>query len=389
MRVLFYIQHLTTKGGAEKVVLELTKHLFHKGHDVTILTHHYTPDSTFKELSSFKIISNKSGRLSKGFFRKGASFFLDPLFTKIDLKKYDIMLVYTTGFGELISLRNHSIPLVCLCNSPLRMAHDPEARKKFIKSRFSKIHKKIVFNLVMSSYKLFEKKAWGHFDHVVSISENTRGRILAADLASPEKISIAYPGVDLDDFLPTWEYQKYFFVPGRISEWKRQDLAIKAFLEFSKNKKGFKLVVAGNAPSNETEYLEQLKTESNNDVIFKIAPEDETYLKLYKSCYAVLFTALNEDWGIVPLEGMACAKPVISVNEGGPRESIIDGKTGFLVDSDVISISDKMLLLANNSSLLKEMGMGAREHSFKFTWEKFGDNLEKTLISISKTNRKV
>ena len=46
---------------------------------------------------------------------------------------------------------------------------------------------------------------------------------------------------------------------------------------------------------------------------------------------AVLFTPLNEDWGIAPLEGMMYGKPVLANNQGGPSESILPGVTGWLV----------------------------------------------------------
>ena len=54
--------------------------------------------------------------------------------------------------------------------------------------------------------------------------------------------------------------------------------------------------------------------------------------ELYANCKGLIATAIDEDFGMTPVEAMASGKPVIASNEGGYKETIVDGITGRLID---------------------------------------------------------
>ena len=54
--------------------------------------------------------------------------------------------------------------------------------------------------------------------------------------------------------------------------------------------------------------------------------------KLHNACDIYAAPSRLEGFGMIQLEAQACGKPVISINVGGPRDVIKNGKTGFLVD---------------------------------------------------------
>jgi alpha-1,3/alpha-1,6-mannosyltransferase len=56
---------------------------------------------------------------------------------------------------------------------------------------------------------------------------------------------------------------------------------------------------------------------------------------LLRAATAVLYTPSNEHFGIVPIEAMAGCRPVVAVNNGGPLESVVDGRTGYLCEPTV------------------------------------------------------
>ena len=79
---------------------------------------------------------------------------------------------------------------------------------------------------------------------------------------------------------------------------------------------------------------------------------DQEKAALLAACTALLYTPVNEHFGIVPLEAMAAARPVVACNSGGPKESVIDGVTGFLCAPEPSSFAAAMtkLLVSISSS---------------------------------------
>jgi glycosyltransferase involved in cell wall biosynthesis len=67
--------------------------------------------------------------------------------------------------------------------------------------------------------------------------------------------------------------------------------------------------------------------------------EEKELVDLYAHCRGLICTALDEDFGLTPLEAMASGKPVVAVNEGGFRETITT-ETGRLVKPNLPDIID-------------------------------------------------
>jgi len=68
-----------------------------------------------------------------------------------------------------------------------------------------------------------------------------------------------------------------------------------------------------------------------DETLFLPSLSDGTKDYLLQNTIALVYTPVNEHFGITPLEAMAVGRPVVSCNSGGPCETIIDGETGFLV----------------------------------------------------------
>ena len=88
--------------------------------------------------------------------------------------------------------------------------------------------------------------------------------------------------------------------------------------------------------------------------------------------------------GYVPLESMNHAKAVIANSSGGPKESIENKRTGFLLQPDVDAWAEKIRLLAGDISLCKRMGLSANERVKSFSWSEFVKRIDNTLSNIIK-----
>jgi len=167
---------------------------------------------------------------------------------------------------------------------------------------------------------------------------------------------------------------------GSLQKRKSQEDAIRA-LSFVKNQK-VKLLIVGKGIKEYEDYLKDLvrKLGLEERVIFMGFRYDALNI-LYSSDLLVL-PSLNEPFGRVVLEAMACKKPVIAVNKGGPSEVVRDEKTGFLVPPrDPKAIAEKILFLYVNKEVAREMGKeGYRIFIKDFNYNNYTKKIEKVIL---------
>lgn len=122
---------------------------------------------------------------------------------------------------------------------------------------------------------------------------------------------------------------------------------------------------------------------------------DEQRGALLSVATAVLYTPENEHFGIVPVEAAAAAVPVVACASGGPKESVVDGETGFLRRADPLEFARAMLELVESGEggsrkRAEEMGAAARRRAAAvFSRAAFGAELERELRAMVEAKREV
>jgi glycogen synthase len=92
-------------------------------------------------------------------------------------------------------------------------------------------------------------------------------------------------------------------------------------------------------------------------------PRFEDMPALYAASDVVIYPTVGEEpYGLVPLEAMSSARPVVASRSGGIVETILDGVTGFLVERDnVEQLADRVEQLARDPALMERMGQAGRQ----------------------------
>lgn len=138
------------------------------------------------------------------------------------------------------------------------------------------------------------------------------------------------PPVEVDYYAAAPEPQRrqdrhYLLGVGRWIPYKNFDLMIEIA-----DAAGLPLVIAGSGPAEES--LRRAADRVRVPVTFAHRPSQERLRELYWGARALLFPA-HEDFGIIPVEAMACGTPVLGARRGGLLETVVDGETGFLLES--------------------------------------------------------
>lgn len=363
MKLVVVHPNFVLRGGAELVVAKIAER-FHP----VIYTYAWKPQNSWDVLKECDVRIIKPLQMNSLFMlRTGFGYY------RMKIKEdYDVVNAHFPP-SQFIRQRNQRV--LWYCHSPGRAAYDLYEER---------MHE---YSLPVKVGHYFFTKLYRKINHdVVSRIEcvlvNSRNIQQQLQKYLNKESTVLHPAVEPDEFSNEC-YDKYFFYPSRITPSKRLEYAIAAYQLFKKKNPSspFKLIIAGGLQDKDRWYLEQMKVLHPD--IYVDVPEKE-YKRLYARCYAVLFTAINEDFGIVPLEGMACEKPVISVNEGGPRESLVDGKTGYLVNT-VTEMAEKMEYLANHLDIVETMGKAGRKHVVaRYSWKHFLDEFEKHAKEVGK-----
>lgn len=195
---------------------------------------------------------------------------------------------------------------------------------------------------------------------------------------------VVYPGVDTDVFRPrSGPNGDYVLSAGSLSPIKGHEFVIEALGRVRPDIRP-PLVIA--APSiNAAKQTEMEQHAARHSVALKVVSlrDSDEMAQLYAGAVLLAFAPVMEWLGLVALEAMACGIPVVGVREGGLRETVQHGVTGFLVDRDSAEFASAAQRLIEDSALRRQMGQQARRVIEEYwTWPRAVDDLEKQFAAV-------
>jgi len=332
-KIAIFHNFLDNIGGAEVVTLTLAREL-----DADIYTTNIDKDKI--GAMGFKLLIPRIHSLGK--IPKMAPFrhqFAFWKFRKLDLKnKYDFYII-SGDWAMSGAVNNH--PNLWYVHSPL---NELWQFKDYIRKKVLSPWKRPLFDIFVSFNRKLTKRYANHVDAWICNSKNTQSRIKKY---YQKDATIINPPI----YTKKYHYKKpknYWLAVNRLITHKRIELQMKAFSRIPKEN----LIIVGSYEKgvrqfeSYKQYLESIKPQ-NVKIINWV--DDKELSKLYSECKGFIITAKDEDFGMSPVEAMASGKPVIAPNEGGFKESIIDGKTGILIDEiDEEKIINEIKKINNN-----------------------------------------
>lgn len=154
---------------------------------------------------------------------------------------------------------------------------------------------------------------------------------------------------------------------------------------------GMYLVIAGGyderVEENRQHHLELSKLAAHLDlgdsVIFLRSITSQMKTALLKHSTCILYTPDREHFGIVPIEAMYSKCPVIAVNSGGPKETVVNGVTGFLCSPIASAFTEAMVRFVDSPGLAKELGEAGHERVVQhFSFNAYSEKLNSIVLSL-------
>jgi len=313
MKVAIVHDWLVTYAGSESVVKAI---------------HELYPDADIFSLVDFlsyedreEILKGKFARTSfiqkLPFAKKGFRNYL-PLFPKaiesFDLSGYDLILSSSHAVAKGIKKRSDQLH-ICYCHTPMRYAWD--MYDEYTESL--PFIKKLLVRASLAYIRKWDIVTVDRVDYFIANSSFIAERI--ERIYNRESIVI-HPPVDTKQFSLCTQKEEYYITASRLVPYKKVKLIVEAF-----NRTDKKLIVIGKG-----EELEEIRSIAKNNIEVLGFVETDRMVKLIQKAKGFVFAAL-EDFGIVPVEAMACGTPVLAYGKGGIRDSVVDGKTGIFFDA--------------------------------------------------------
>eukprot|EP00467_Chlorarachnion_reptans_P012520 CAMPEP_0114537628 /NCGR_PEP_ID=MMETSP0109-20121206/29684_1 /TAXON_ID=29199 /ORGANISM="Chlorarachnion reptans, Strain CCCM449" /LENGTH=437 /DNA_ID=CAMNT_0001721539 /DNA_START=55 /DNA_END=1368 /DNA_ORIENTATION=+ len=390
-------------GGAEKLIVQAA--VAKKGHEVIVYTSHFNAKRCFEETKNLHV------EVAGDWIPRSIAGYLHIIFALLRSLwlscyvvctcKADVFITDQIAAYNLFLRMFTSTPIVFYCHYPDLLL---STRTSVIKKMY-----RLPFDI------LEEVGTWFADTVLVNSSFTADAFRKTFQCLSNVDIRVLYPAIALPnpevlrraiktDALPT------FVSINRFERKKNIALAIHAFAMLQKmlyGKDGAKkvetdskiqLIVAGGwdaRVAENVEYHEELVKLARSkyglqkeSVKFIRSFSDEDKLSLLANAAAVLYTPENEHFGIVPIEAMAHETPVIAQNNGGPKESIKDGVTGYLCESNPKAWAARMLTIVKDTKSSKIMGKNGRGRvQEKFSFATFQAQFHDVVTSARHSSR--
>jgi glycosyltransferase involved in cell wall biosynthesis len=237
-----------------------------------------------------------------------------PLFPKaiesLDLSGYDLIISSSWAVAKGVK-KDKSQLHICYCHTPVRYAWD--LYDEYTSNL--KQPKKFLVQQILQYIRKWDIDTVDRVDFFIANSSFVKKRI---ERTYGKDAKVIYPPVNVEKFTLCTQKEDFYLIASRLVSYKKIGLIVRAFNEMPDKK----LVVIGDG-----EELAYIKAIAKNNITVLGYQEDDVLVDYMQRAKAFVYAAI-EDFGIVPIEAMACGTPVIALDNGGTAETVCEGLNG-------------------------------------------------------------
>lgn len=351
--------------GAERVVETMRAGLFAPGSAPDIYTFSAARELLPSALAASVVQESRLSRLpgvrQRG-HRPGRWRWLLPYmpgyFSRLPLDEYDLVIASSHACAVHARPRNGAV-YVCYCYTPLRYAWMPQTdfgRTRGLKS--------LALRAVRTRLRRLDLDASRRPHAYLAISTAVRDRIKRF---YGREATVVHPPVDVEGLRPNREKDpEHFLWVHRLVPYKRPEVVVDAFRSLP-----FRLTMVGVGPLEE-----RLRAIAPPNVELRGWLSRDELVRLYERSAGFVHVG-EEDFGISMVEALAAGTPVVSLDRGGARDIVRDGRDGLLVDrAEPAAVREAVLALAERDWDRAALAARAREFRPALFLERFAAAVE-------------
>lgn len=311
--------YLTQRGGAEKVVLSMSR-AFPNAPIYTLL---YDPATTYPEFADRDIRVSRLNRITPLRTNHRAALPVLPFAAESIFIDADVVLTSSSGWAHGFRTRGRKL---VHCHSPARWLY---LRDKYLGDEGGLL-KRAALTATSGLLRSWDRRAALSCDRYLAVSSVIQSRIadvygIEADVVPPPvamtpRDAVA-PVPEIQRWIGADPTESFYLCVSRLLPYKNVDVIVRAFADSDR-----RLVVVGRGP--EAHRIQRMKTPN---VLMMSDLSDAQMAWLYKSCRATI-AASYEDYGLTPIEAGVWGRPTIALRWGGFLDTVHEGVSGMYFD---------------------------------------------------------
>jgi len=363
MKVAIVHELLTRRGGAERVAKVLAD-MFPEAPIYTLLYNEKKLGDWFpKERVISADLPKRFGFNHHLLLRK-----FPAAVEKWDFSEYDVVISSSSAFVHGI-ITNGKPKHICYVHSPARYLWDAthEVLSRASKGPLGFLKRKYLEH-TFHKLRIWDAEVSPRPDVLIANSKEVQRRI---ELYWRRDSQVIHPPID-----PFWfsnekqvtSNKKQFLIVSTLTPYKNIEIAIEAC-----NALELPLKIVGEGPDKK-----RLQSLAGKTVEFLGYKPNTDVQKLYTEASAVLFPGAD-DFGMVPVEAMACGTPVIALRKGGALETVIENQTGLFFNEPT---ADSLQSILKSFDSTKFDSTTCKEHAKQFSQQLFEEQIQNIITTI-------